>query len=167
MRIIRNRKIVEDGWIHVADDAEVPADGDVIVSWKRWRESREALLARSGSGSARLGVRLPNTLDPHEVQADLPHFALIAVEFPKYRDGRGLSIARMVRREGFRGELRAVGNVLRDQLFYMERCGFDAFEVDKSKSIENALEAFSELSVTYQDAIQPRSVPRQHRWRRS
>jgi uncharacterized protein (DUF934 family) len=161
MRIIRKREIVEDGWVHVADDVAVPAGGDVIVTLDRWRRERDALRARCG----RLGVRVPNTLEPRELADDLAHFSVIAVHFPKYRDGRGFSLARLLRRAGYTGEIRAVGNVLRDQLYYMERCGFDTYEIQPGKSIEDALAVFGEMSVTYQDAADPRSVDRR-RWRR-
>ncbi len=157
MQIIRKREIVEDGWVHVADDADVPPDADVVVSLQRWRSQRETLKGHAG----RLGVRLDNTIDPLELREDLPHLALVAVEFPVYRDGRGFSIARLLReRMGYAGEIRAVGNVLRDQLYFMERCGFDTYELEDGKSLESALAAFDEFSVTYQDAVDPRRVPR-------
>ena len=157
MKIIRKRTIVEDDWSHLADDASIPEDGNILVPLERWRNDREALLSRSG----KLGVILPNTTDPAELAEDLGNFAVVAIDFPIYRDGRGFSIGRLVRdRLGFRGEVRAVGNVLRDQLVFMERCGFDAYELQEGKDLENALEGFTDLSVTYQDAIQPRSVPR-------
>jgi uncharacterized protein (DUF934 family) len=157
MRIIRKRRIVEDDWTHVDDGAPLPETGNILVSLERWRTERDALLAREGG----LGVRLPNTIDPQEIADDLQHFAVVAVEFPIYRDGRGFSIARLLReRLGYRGEVRAIGNVLRDQLFFMERCGFDAYEVQEGKSLESALEAFGELSVSYQDAIDRRTAAR-------
>ena len=158
MRIIRNRKIVDDDFVHVADDAPIPTDGNIFVSLDRWRADRAVLLARSG----KLGVVLPNTVEPRELADDLPHFAALAVQFPIYRDGRGFSVARLLRgRLGYQGELRAVGNVLRDQILFMERCGFDAYEVQEGKSLEKALEGFDDFSVKYQDAIDTRTVPRQ------
>ncbi len=158
MQIIRNRKIVDDDFVHVADDAALPADGNVFVSVDRWRTDRGALTARNG----KLGVLLPNTIDPRDLADDLGQFAAVAVHFPIYRDGRAFSIARLLReRLHYKGEIRAVGNVLRDQVLFMERCGFDAYEVAEGKSLENALEGFSDFSVTYQDAIDARSVPRQ------
>ncbi len=158
MRIIRQREIVDDGWVHVATDEALPSSGDVIVPLARWQSEREELLART---TGRLGVRLPNDRPLAEIAADLPRLALVAIEFPKYRDGRGMSLARLLRqRHGFRGEIRAVGNVLRDQMAYLERCGFDAYELTPGKSLESALLAFDEIAVTYQGAIEPRSVSR-------
>ena len=93
---------------------------------------------------------------PEDLAQSLGGVALVAVEFPKYVDGRGYSTARILReRYGFDGELRAVGNVLRDQLQYMERCGFDAFELEEGKDAEAALDAFGEISVAYQGAADP------------
>ncbi len=93
MRIIRNRKIVDDDWIHVADDAALPAEGKIFVSLERWQTDRDALRARSDD----FGVILPNTIDPRELADDLQHFAALAVRFPIYRDGRAFSIARLLR----------------------------------------------------------------------
>ena len=147
MEIIRNQKIVTDAWRHVADDEAVPAEGDVTVSLSRWTTEREALGTRSG----RTGVRLAPADDPESIVADLGVLPLVAVEFPKFTDGRGYTTARLLReRHRYAGELRAIGHVLRDQLFYMHRVGFDAFELAPGKSLTDALEAFSEFSVTYQ-----------------
>jgi uncharacterized protein (DUF934 family) len=150
VQLIRNREIVQDGWIHVRDDAELPANGDVIVTLDRWKREREALLARKGG---QLGVRLQSDQLAPEVGPDAAHFAVIALEFPNFRDGRCYSTARILReRYQYRGELRAVGDVLRDQLFYMARCGFTAFELRPGKDIVGALAAFDDFSVTYQPA---------------
>ncbi len=157
MQIIRNRKVVDDDWVHVADDAPVPSDGKVFISLNRWQAERDALASRGNQ----LGVVLPNTADPRDIADDLDHFQAIAIDFPIYRDGRGFSVARLLReRLKYTGEIRAVGNVLRDQILFMERCGFDTYEVEEGKSLENALAGFEDFSVTYQDAIEPRSVPR-------
>lgn len=147
MQIIRNRAIVDDDFVHVADDAELP-DGKPIVTLKRYAANRQQLLDRFPV----LGVRVGSDKLPTDIP-DLDRLALIAIEFPRFTDGRGYSVARMLRdRYKFTGELRAVGWVLRDQLFYMERCGFNAFELKAGKPLESGLEAFSEFSVTYQAA---------------
>lgn len=146
--VIKNRQIVEDHWQTVADDAEYPA-GPLIVSLTRWRQERAALLARGEP----LGVRLPNTADVADLADDLPVLALVALEFPKFADGRAYSQARLLReRYGYQGEIRATGEVLRDQLFFMARSGFDAFELRAERSLEDALEAFDEFSDSYQPA---------------
>ena len=160
--IIKNRRITDDGWQHVAD-TEVLPEGPVIVTLTRWRHDREALLGREDG----VGVRLPNDVDPKEVAQDLDFFQVIALEFPSFKDGRAYSQAHLLRdRYGYRGELRAVGDVLRDQLFFMYRSGFDAFELRPDRDIEEALQAFTEFSVTYQAAVdEPRPLYRRARQR--
>lgn len=136
MRIIRDRAIAEDDREFVAAEA--------------WREG--------------LGVRLPNDTDPEGLSTeDLGRWPAIAIEFPKYTDGRGYSLGRLLRqRYGYTGELRAVGDVLHDQLMFMERCGFDAFELKAGKDIEKALGAFDQIEARYQpDVLEP--LPR---WKR-
>lgn len=147
-QIIRKRAIVTDDFSHIADDAELPATGNPIVTLARYVQHSVALLERY----SRLGVRVPSDKLPSDIPR-IDRLALIAIEFPKFTDGRGYSVARMLRdRYKFTGELRAVGWVLRDNLDYMTRVGFDAFELKPGKSLESALEAFGELSVTYQAA---------------
>lgn len=100
-----------------------------------------------------MGLRLPNDVPPAAIAADIDRFALIALAFPRFTDGRAYSQARLLRsRFGFRGELRATGNVLRDQLLFMRRCGFDAFELDDRVSISEWLAASREFDVFYQPA---------------
>lgn len=149
MQIIRNRAIVTDDFVHVQDEQELPQSGKIIVSLARWQESRASLLEQF----EHVGIRLPSDKLPSDV-SELSRLSLIAIEFPKFTDGRGYSIARLVRqREKFEGELRAIGWVLRDHLLAMERCGFNAFELARGKSIEDALEAFTELPTPYQATV--------------
>ena len=146
-KIIRNREIVDDDWVHVADDAELPATR-TIVTLARYAKGPDELLRQV----PQLGVRVGSDKLPADIP-EITRLALIAIEFPRFTDGRGYSIARQLRdRYQFRGELRAVGWVLRDQLFYMSRCGFTAFEVQPGKPLESALQAFQEFSVKYQAA---------------
>jgi uncharacterized protein (DUF934 family) len=149
MQIIRQRTIVEDGFVHVPDGNALPERGDVIVSLDRYRELRSALQARG----SKLGVQLRSDQEAKSAADLLPELAVVAIEFPGFKDGRGYTTARLLReRYGFKGEIRAVGDVLRDQLYFMERCGFDAFELKPGKDIHGALQAFQEFSVTYQGA---------------
>jgi uncharacterized protein (DUF934 family) len=157
MKIIRDRAIVEDDWVRVDDAAPLPASGKLIVSWARWQAERAALAARGD-----VGVALPPTLDPAELAADLPALALVAVPFnfiqPKPEggrtfDGRGYSQARALReRLGFKGEIRAVGDVFRDAMYYMHRCGVNAFELAPGHDPAEALRAFADFSLGYQGA---------------
>lgn len=149
MPLIKNGEIARDDWTLLEDDATAPGDGDAIVSFARLLEEAPALLQRDG----RLGVRVGSS---DEIEALVPHLSsldLVALEFPKYRDGRAYSSARLLReRYGFEGELRAVGDVLRDQLLFMVRCGFDAFEIDRPDAAEAFAEAVREFSAVYQPA---------------
>jgi len=149
VKIIRDRAIVDDDFVHVPDGVEQPVAAKPIVPLATFVASRDTLFARH----AAVGVRIGSDKLPADVP-DLARLALIAIEFPKFTDGRGYSVARMLReRHGFGGELRAVGWVLRDQLQYLERCGFTAFELKPGKPLESGLEAFGEISVAYQAAV--------------
>jgi uncharacterized protein (DUF934 family) len=148
MALIRNRALATDTWRSLEDGA-LPAAGDVVVPVAVWLSERERLLARAG----RLGVLLQPNDEPAVVAGDLAHLALIAVHFPVFTDGRGYSTARLLReRHGWRGELRAVGDVQRDQLFCLARAGFDAFELRRGEDAAAALGAFDDFSETYQAA---------------
>jgi len=153
MALISNGRLTDDPWVTVADNEALPASGSVIVSLDRWKAEREALLARGGL----LGVRLASSQLASEIAADLAHIDLVALEFPTFRDGRAYSTARLLReRYGYAGELRAIGNVLRDQFMFMHRCGFDAFEVADERQVEAWRKAMDEISVWYQPATDGR-----------
>lgn len=149
MPLLKDGRIVEDPWRHL-DDAESLPDGQAAtVSLKRWTAERETLMRRPG----RLGLRLPNDASPLDLAADLGRFDLVMLSFPRFTDGRAYSQARLLRaRLGYRGEIRATGNVLRDQLLFMRRCGIDAFEVGERARAEEWIEALSELDLFYQPA---------------
>lgn len=153
--IIKNKSIVEDDWsvlrLSEGDTAEsvLVAPGRVIVPLNVWQAQREALQSR-----AELGVWLASNDRPEVLQEDIEKFAVIAVDFPKFADGRGYTIAYLLRvRLGFTGELRAIGDVLRDQLFYMQRVGFDAFAPRADKDINEAIKGLSDFSEVYQASV--------------
>lgn len=153
MPLIKNGRVIADPWRHLSDEEALPEAGAVIVSLERWRLEREALTARS----APAGVRLASHQAAEEIAADLSRFDLVALEFPTFKDGRAYSTARILReRYGFGGELRAVGNVLRDQFLFMARCGFDAFEVADDDEAAAWERAMAEFSVWYQPATDGR-----------
>ena len=140
-RVIREGVIANDDCAHVADDAPLPAAGAFTLSLERYRREK----------AAGAGVRLPNDVDADAVWPEISGAPLIALTVPKFGDGRAMSQARVLReRCGYNGELRAIGDVQRDQMFYMRRCGINVFEVRPDRSIEDALKAFNEFSVTYQ-----------------
>jgi uncharacterized protein (DUF934 family) len=169
--------VVADDWsvLRLAEgDApetvEVPA-GKVIVPLKVWQAQREALAARAGA-SGEIGLWFASDELAQTVKDDLDKFAVVAVDFPKFTDGRGYSIAFNLRKRlGYTGELRAIGDVLRDQLFQMHRCGFDAYATRQDRSIHDALKGLTVFSETYQASTdQPlplfrrkqRDVPPEH-----
>lgn len=149
-RLILNGEITDDHWLLIETAGTVPATGDIIVPLALWLEQRAPLTARSG----RCGVWLAADDEPGLLARDAATLPLIAVQFPQFADGRGYSTARLLRqRYGYTGELRAIGEILRDQLFYLQRVGFNAFALKQGKSIEDALKAFGEFTESYQSAV--------------
>jgi uncharacterized protein (DUF934 family) len=163
MPLIKDGRPAIDPWTALDDGVEPAPGAPVIVSLERWRADRDALIARDGP----LGLRLASGQTPAEVAGDLSRFALVALEFPKFSDGRAFSYARLLReRYGFAGEVRAVGEVLHDQLLFMHRCGFDAFEIASEDAVERWLDALGEVSVWYQPTGDGRPVALSLRQRR-
>ncbi len=149
MLLVEDGSLREDDWRHLEDEEAAPDDVPVTVSLARWKKQRESLRARPG----KLGLRLPNDAAPEEIASDLARFDLIVLHFPKFTDGRAYSQARLLRsRHRYHGELRASGNVLRDQLLFMRRCGFNTFFVDDRAIKEDWAKAFGEFDVFYQNA---------------
>jgi uncharacterized protein (DUF934 family) len=154
MVLVRNRTVSDDPWVNVADGAALPEGRPAIVSLERWARERGALEGRAQG----IGVRLRSDQPPASVADGLGGLALVALEFPKFTDGRAYSYARLLReRYGFRGEIRAVGNVLRDQLAFMARCGFDAFELPDGADADAWLGSLDEITVSYQPVTAFRS----------
>ena len=136
----------------MADDSDLP-DGPVIVTLSRWQNRETALAGHNGP----LGILLHSDEPPALIADDLERFDVVALDFPAFTDGRAYSYARLLReRHGYTGEVRAVGNVLRDQLAFMVRCGFDAFEVDGDDGAGAFKQALAEISVAYQPATDVR-----------
>lgn len=149
-----------DDWTLFDGDASaLPADAKVLLPLDAWREYRDAWLARGTP----VGVVLGPADDPFVLKDDLAKLSLIAVRFPHFTDGRGYSIARQLRqRLGYTGALRAVGDVLRDQIFYLARCGFDAFVLRADQDAVSAIAALRDFGAAYQAAVD-RHLPRLRR----
>ena len=155
-KIIKNGQIVDDAWQvltlaegETADSVALPA-APALLPLAVWLARRDEILARAGE----FGVWLDSDEGPEAIAGDLAQLALIGVNFPKFADGRGYSTARLLReRYHYRGEIRAIGDVLHDQLFYMKRCGIDAFAVRADKDIEAALAGLHDFSESYQAAV--------------
>lgn len=148
MPLVKNGQIAADEFVLVADDAELPAAGSVLISAPRFLADPERLVARNSP----LGVIWPNNRDVAELKPWLDRLTLIALVFPTYKDGRAHSQARRLREVyGYRGELRATGQVLRDQFTFLVRNGFDALDVKK----EADAHAFGEATHRYTEFYQP------------
>jgi uncharacterized protein (DUF934 family) len=147
MPLVKNGKIITDALVRIADDGELPADGAILISAARFLGDPERLSRRAG----KTGVIWPNNRDLDDLVPFLNQLAAVALVFPTFRDGRAYSQARLLReRHGYRGELRATGQVLRDQFLFMLRAGFDAFEVKKDSDAEAFANTVKRYSVFYQ-----------------
>lgn len=154
-KIIKHSSIVEDNWTllrlaegETAESVQLP-DGDVIVPLKVWQARKTELLQRP-----QRGVWLAPDEVAQDIATDLGNLQIVAIDFPQFADGRGYSTAALLRsRFGWRGELRAIGEVLKDQLFYLSRVGFDAYALREGKDIEDAVKALNDFSETYQAAV--------------
>ncbi len=151
--VIRNRALSEDSWQQLDAEPEgaPPAHGDFIVPLARWLREHEALSIRRGG----IGVCLETDADPEALAPDLHRMKVVAIRFASFADGRGYTLARLLReRYAYRGELRAIGDVLRDQLYYLSRCGFDAFVLRADQDAAQALTAFDDFSEDYQVSVE-------------
>jgi uncharacterized protein (DUF934 family) len=148
-QLIKQRLVTDDRWVLVREAAglaDLPDGVPIIVPLKLWIERRAALIARGD-----VGVWLAPDEDPAALQADVARLPLIAIDFPQFTDGRGYSHARLLRdRYGYQGELRATGDVQRDQLYYLAQCGFDAFAIRDDKDARAALAGLDDFSDGYQ-----------------
>lgn len=155
MAILKHGALQPNEWQELSDDAALPESGSVIVSLERWRRDEAALR----TSNRQIGVRLQNSQSPLALANDIDRLSLVVVEFPKFSDGRAFSQARLLRdRLGFKGEIRAVGSILRDQYLFMIRCGIDAVELPDGKPIDGYLDALAEFSVWYQPAADERKT---------
>ena len=153
MPLIKDGEVIFDEWTVVGPEDPLPDHVPIIVRTARWNEHREVLLR----SDRRLGILLESHEAPNLVAGDLSRFEVVAIDFPTFRDGRPFSSARELReRYRYTGEVRAVGDVGRDQLHFMQRCGFDAFDVPESISAKDWRDAVSSFSVWYQPGTDQR-----------
>lgn len=160
-KMIKDRIVTDDGWQVVRGELDdqgqldentlqALAGQDVIVPLSAWQQQRELLSGHTG----KVAVWLDSNELPESIAEDLPELPLVALNFPEFKDGRPFTSARELRqRYGYSGEIRAIGDVARDQLFYMARCGFSSFELREDQDPEQALEAFNDFRDAYQPAI--------------
>lgn len=147
-QVVRPAKAAEGETAPALSLADVPA-GAVLVPLAFWQAHKAALVA--SRPAAELGVWLASSETAETLVEDFAAISLIGVDFPVFRDGRGYSTATLLRtRLGWTGELRAIGDVLFDQLYFMARCGFSQMALRADKNIDDALRAFNEITVPYQ-----------------
>jgi uncharacterized protein (DUF934 family) len=147
MQIIKNKQLVDNDWRFVADDAEIPERGDITISLARWTQHAEQLVHRSDQ----IGVRLAPTDSCDALEGHLDGLSLIELDFPGFGDGRLFSHARLLRsRLGYSGEIRAVGQFLPDQVYFLYRVGVNAFQLQHPQQIPLALSCINDFSVNYQ-----------------
>jgi len=146
MKIIKDEQIIDDSWQHIADEADL-VDGDLTVSLARWQQHSAELANHKGN----IGIRLAPADIVEELSNDLEKISLIALEFPAFTDGRSFSQARLLRsRHGFKGEIRAIGSYMPDQVFYLMRVGVNSFQLENEKETETALSTMNDFTVKYQ-----------------
>jgi uncharacterized protein (DUF934 family) len=154
MPLVKGSQIVEDSYVRVLDDAPIPEGVPIIVPGKRFLVDAAELTQRN----APIGLLWPNDRRVAELEQWLDRLALVALVFPKFRDGRAYSQARLLReRHAFKGELRATGDVLRDQFQFLLRAGFDSFEVKKPADALVFAKAAARYSVFYQPGADGRA----------
>ncbi len=150
MPLLEHGQPVADRFVHVADDAPLPADAPALIPLARLQRDADALAGRN----AELGVQVGSATHPEDIAPFLDRVSLVVVEFPKFRDGRGFSIARTLReRYGYTGALRAVGHILPDQYAFLLRCGFTAVEAPEGADLGVWLAAPARFHVAYQAGV--------------
>lgn len=148
MAIINNQQVSENTWTFIPDDSPL-SSGDITISLERWLADQQQLASHQGQ----IGLRIKGDTDLTAIRPLLAQIRLIELEFPAFTDGRLFSQARLLRdREGYTGELRAVGHFMADQVFYAQRVGIDSFEIDNASQQQVALAAFNDFTVRYQSS---------------
>ncbi|MDX1490064.1 MAG: DUF934 domain-containing protein [Pseudohongiellaceae bacterium] len=154
-KLIKNREIVQDNWVLLKEldansDLDASIEGNVIVPLDYYLSHLDSLKGRQ----SKVAVWLDSHQDPKALKDHLDKLELVAINFPAFADGRGYSIARELSANlKFEGEIRAIGDVLRDQLFYMRRCGFNAFHMREDQDLEASLAVFDTFSDAYQSSV--------------
>lgn len=149
-QLIKHGEVIEDSWqvIRTIEEGEGLPDGKVIVPLSYWQAHREALLAHGN-----VAVWLASDEQPSAIADDLPHLPLVAIDFPVMTDGRGFSSGRALREHyNYKGEVRAIGQFIRDQLYHLSRCGFDAYALETSDP-HKALASLNDFSDAYQASV--------------
>ena len=149
-QLLKDGQVTDNTWTLVAEDAaELPA-GDILVPLNLWQQQGSELAQHGGT----VGVWLVGNEEIETVAELLIKAPVVAIQFPKFVDGRGFSMARLLReRYGYQGEIRAIGEIIRDQLYLLQRCGFNAFEFGAEVDLAEARKSLADFSDTYQVAV--------------
>jgi len=149
MKIIKDKKITEDNWTHLADSDDITI-GNVSVSLSRWKEEKKVLSNHKGD----IGIRLSPSDTIEEIANDLNTLSSVILDFPAFTDGRSFSQARILRGQyNFDGEIRAIGKYMPDQIFYLSRVGVNAFQLENTSQLNLALSLLNDFTVNYQQSI--------------
>lgn len=149
MPLLKNNTLISDTWIHAGAEDHLPEAGDVIVPFARLLREFETLSKRSG----KLGVAFSNVDRAEALATFLPKLSVVVLAFPAFNDGRAYSLARQLRDFGYKGEIRAIGNVLPDQLQLMLQVGFDAFDIGERFPLSAWQSASKQMSLAYQRGL--------------
>ena len=146
-QLIKDNRVVDDSWTILADEAQSLPDGDLLLSYAQWQTFSDQIETHRGS----IGVVIEGNAEIEDIIEPLLNLPLIAINFPKFADGRGFSLASLLRnRYNYRGEIRAVGGFIRDQLYLLSRCGFNAFKFTEDIDLSEAAKSLEDFSETYQ-----------------
>ena len=146
-QLLKDKRVIDDAWTLVDTDSQSLPDGDILLTYSQWQTFSEQLEFHSGQ----IGVVIEGNAEIEDIIEPLLKLPLIAINFPKFADGRGFSLATLLReRYNFNGEIRAVGGFIRDQLYLLSRCGFNAFKFSEDTDLSEAAKSLEDFSETYQ-----------------
>ena len=149
-QVLKDNRLIDDSWTLLTEDSESLPSGDILLSYSQWQTFSDQLDSHDGS----VGVIIEGNADIEDIIEPLLKLPLIAINFPKFADGRAFSSARLIReRYEYTGEIRAVGGFIRDQLYYLSRCGFNAFKFDDSVDLTEYAKSLQDFSEAYQVSV--------------
>ena len=153
-QVLKDNRLIDDSWTLLTEDSESLPSGDILLSYSQWQIFSDQLDSHDGS----VGVIIEGNADIEDIIEPLLKLPLIAINFPKFADGRAFSSARLIReRYEYTGEIRAVGGFIRDQLYYLSRCGFNAFKFDDSVDLTESAKSLQDFSEAYQVSVDQES----------
>ena len=153
-QVLKDNRLINDSWTLLTEDSESLPSGDILLSYSQWQTFSDQLDSHDGS----VGVIIEGNADIEDIIEPLLKLPLIAINFPKFVDGRAFSSARLIReRYEYTGEIRAVGGFIRDQLYYLSRCGFNAFKFDDSVDLTESAKSLQDFSEAYQVSVDQES----------